>query len=104
MIFAILLIGILCSTMLLPYLPGRFDASAAALSFAVQATSYASLLMVPVGVAWIASWKRSRVWRGSALGLAVILACVLTISAISVNQLALGVLLGIGTTVLLRRA
>jgi hypothetical protein len=104
MMFAILFIGTLCATMVLPYLPGRFDASAAALSFAVQVTSYASLLLVPVGVAWVASRQRSRVWRGIAQGLAVILAGVFAISVISANQLALGVLIGIGAAILLRSA
>jgi hypothetical protein len=46
MIPAILLAAALCLVMSLPYLPGRFDASAVTFSFLVQIAGYASLLMV----------------------------------------------------------
>jgi hypothetical protein len=49
MIRAFLITAILLLAMLGPYLPGRFDASAATLSFVIQVASYASLLFVPVG-------------------------------------------------------
>jgi hypothetical protein len=104
MITAVLLAAILCLAMVLPYLPGRFDASAATLSFVVQVASYVSLLMVPVGVAWMVSRRRSRLWRGLALVLAGFVAFVISITAATVNQLALGVLLGVGAIALLRTA
>ena len=104
MIPAILLAAILCLVMVLPYLPGRFDASAATFSFVVQVASYVSLLMVPVGLAWMVSRRRSRLWRRLALVLAGLVAFVITITAVSMNQLAIGVLLGVGAIILLRTA
>lgn len=101
---AILLAAILCLVMVLPYLPGRFDASAATFSFVVQVASLVSLLMVPVGLAWMVSRRRSRLWRGLALVLAGLVAVVITLTAVSKNQPALGVLLGVGATILLRTA
>ena len=104
MLSAILVSAILCLVMVLPYLPGRFDASAATLSFAVQVASYVSLLMVPVGLVWMFSRRRTRLWRRLALVLAGLLAFVITFAAVSVNQLALGVLLGVGSMMALRTA
>lgn len=97
---AILLAAILCLVMVLPYLPGRFDSSAATLSFVVQVASYVSLLMVPVGLAWMVSRRRSRLWHGLALVLGGLVAFVITIAAVSMNQLALGVMLGVGALLL----
>jgi hypothetical protein len=102
MISAILLTAIVCLVMVLPYLPGRFDASAATFSFVVRVGSYVSLLMVPVGLAWMVSRRRSRLWHRLALVLAGLVAFVMTISAVSVNQLALGVMLGVVAVILLR--
>jgi hypothetical protein len=90
--------------MVLPYLPGRFDASAATFSFVVQAGSLVSLLMVPVGVAWIINPGRSGLWRRVALALAGLVGFVITISAVSVDMLALGVLLGLWSILLVRTA
>jgi len=104
MIPAILLAAILCLVMVLPYLPGRFDASAATFSFVVQVASYVSLLMVPVGLAWMVSRRRSRLWHRLALALAGLVAFVITIAAVAVNQLAIGMLLGVGAIILLRTA
>ena len=104
MIPAIQVAAILCLVMVLPYLPGRFDASAATFSFVVQVSSYVSLLMVPVGLAWMVSRRRSRLWHGLALALAGLVAFVITIAAVAVNQLAIGVLLGVGAIILLRSA
>ena len=101
MIPAILLAAILCLVMVLPYLPGRFDASAATFSFVVQVASYVSLLMVPVGLAWMVSRRRSRLWHRMALALAGLLALVITVAAVSMNQLSLGVMLGVGAIILL---
>src|SRR5690606_41851834 len=44
----LLLISGLCLAMLLPYLPGGYDASAAALSVVAQVASLVSVLLVPV--------------------------------------------------------
>jgi hypothetical protein len=104
MIPAILFAAILCLGMVLPYLPGRFDASAATLSFVVQVASFVSLLMVPVGLAWMFSRRRTGPWRRLTLVLAGLVAFVATISAVSVNQLAVGVMLGVGAILALRTA
>ena len=101
MIPAILLAAVLCLVMVLPYLPGRFDASAATFSFVVQVAGYVSLLMVPVGVAWLVSPRRFRLWYRLALVLAGLVALVITISTAAVNQLALGVMLGVGAIIFL---
>lgn len=102
MIPSILLAAILCLVMVLPYLPGRFDASAATFSFVVQVASYVSLLMVPVGLAWMISPRRSRLWHRLTLVLAGLVAFVITITAVSVNELAIGVMLGVCDIILLR--
>jgi hypothetical protein len=104
MISAILLAAILCLVMVLPYLPGRFDASAATFSFVVQVASSVSLLMVPVGLAWMVSRRRPRLWHRLALALGGLVAFVITIAAVSMNQLAMGVMLGAGAILLLRTA
>jgi hypothetical protein len=104
MIPAILLAAVLCLVMVLPHLPGRFDASAATFSFVVQVAAYVSLLMVPVGLAWMVSRRRARLWHRLALVLAGLVAFVITITAVSVNQLAIGVMLGVGAIPLLRTA
>jgi len=99
---AILLAAILCLLMVLPYLPGRFDASAATFSFVAQVASYGALLLVPVGLAWGVNRRRSRLWSGLALALAGLVTFVITIAAVSMNQLAVGVMLAGGATLLLR--
>jgi hypothetical protein len=104
MILALLLAAILCLVMVLPYLPGRFDASAATFSFVVQAASFVSLLFVPVGLMWMVSRRRWRLWRGLALGVGGLIAVAITIAAVSRNQLAMGMLLGAGATLVLRAA
>jgi hypothetical protein len=90
--------------MLGPYLPGRFDASAAALSFVVQVASYVSLLFVPLGIAWTISRKRSRLWYRVTVGLAGLVAFVAVVSAVSVNHLAMGAILGLAIVMFLRPA
>lgn len=102
MIPVLLLAALICLVMVLPYLPGRFDASAATFSFVVQVASYVSLLMVPVGLAWMVRPRRSSLWRRIALVSAGLVAFVITVSAMSVNQLSIGVMLGVGAVVLLR--
>lgn len=104
MIPAILLAAVLCVVIVLPYLPGRFDASAPTFSFVVQVAAYVSLLMVPVGLAWMVNRRRSRLWHKLTLVLAGLVAFVITITAVSVNQLAIGVMLGVGAIILLRKA
>lgn len=99
---AAFLAAILCLVMLLPYLPGRFDASAATFSLTVQAASYVSLLMVPVGLAWMISRHRFRIWQSFALVLAGLIAFVATITAASMNQLSIGIALGVSSIILLR--
>jgi hypothetical protein len=90
--------------MLLPHLPGRFDASAAAISFLSQVASYASLPLAPVGLAWVLHGARARLWHRLALGLGGLVVVVTVIAAVAVNQLTLGVLLGVGGIVALQCA
>jgi hypothetical protein len=82
--------------MLLPHLPGRFDAAAATLSFVSQVASYVSLLLVPIGLAWIVSPRRAKLWHSLVWAVAGLLVIVIVISAVAVNQLALGVILSLG--------
>lgn len=102
MIPVLLFIAILFLGMLLPHLPGRYDASATTLSFVIQVASYASLLLAPVGLAWIVSPRRVRLWQGLTWVVAGLVVLVIAVSAAAVNQLALGVILGIGAFTLLR--
>jgi hypothetical protein len=102
MLSVILVAAFLCLVMVLPYLPGRFDASAATFSFVVQAAGYVSLLMVPVGLAWMVSRRRSKLWHRLELALGGLVAFVITIAAVSMDQLAMGVMLGVGAILLLR--
>jgi hypothetical protein len=95
MIPAVLLPLVLMLAMLLPHLPGRYDASAAALSFVSQVASYASLLLVPIGLAWLASRRGARLWHRLALVTCGFIALLIAIAAAAVNSLALGVLLGL---------
>lgn len=104
MIRAILIAAILLLAMVGPYLPGRFDASAATLSFAIQVASYVSLLFVPVGFAWMVSRKRSSLWHRLTVGLAGLVVSVAVVSAVSANQLSLGLVLGLAGIMFLRAA
>jgi len=104
MIRAIVLAAILCLIMVLPYLPGRFDASAETFSSVVQVASYVSLLLAPVGVAYMVSRRRSQLWNRLALAVAGLIAFVITVATASVDQLALGVMLGMGAIIFLRTA
>jgi hypothetical protein len=101
MIPTVILAAILCLVMVLPYLPGRLDVSAATFSFLIQIASYVSLLMVPVGLAWIVSRRRFKLWQRLALVLFGLVAFVITVTAVSVNQLSIGVVLGVGAIFLL---
>lgn len=96
MLAPILLTALLCVAMLLPYLPGSFDASAAAVSFMVQVGSYVSLLFVPVGLAWLVSRKRVALWRRLALAGAAVVAFAITLAAAAQDQPTVGVFAGIG--------
>jgi hypothetical protein len=100
----VLLVAVLCATMLLPYLPGRFDASAATLSFLVRIVSYASLILTPVGLAWMVTPQRSRLWHRVTLAMGGIIALAAAIAAVAVNQLAIGVIVGVGGVAFVLRA
>ncbi|HEX6052595.1 MAG TPA: hypothetical protein VFZ21_25195 [Gemmatimonadaceae bacterium] len=97
------LVAALSLGMLLPYLPGRFDGSATTLSFLIQVSSYASLLFVPPGVAWMLAPRRVRTWRKLTLWIAALVAVVATFVAVADNQLAFGVLVGVIAVSVLRR-
>lgn len=102
MIRAVSFATVLILGMLQPHLPGRYDASATTLSFLAQVASYTSLLLAPVGLAWVFSRSRARLWRGLALVLAGGIVFVTAVAAVAVNQLAMGVILGIGGITSLR--
>lgn len=93
--FAVPLTLVLILAMLLPHLPGRYDASAATLSFVTQVASYASLLLAPVGVAWVVSRRRARLWYRFALVISGFIAFASAVAAVAVNNLAFGVILGL---------
>ncbi|HEY6613211.1 MAG TPA: hypothetical protein VIZ32_01790, partial [Vicinamibacterales bacterium] len=48
-------IVLLTGAMLLPFLPGRYDPVASGLSQAATMVAFGSLLLVPLGVAWLIS-------------------------------------------------
>lgn len=95
----LLIICILCLAMILPYLPGRFDASAATLSVLAQVAAYASVLLVPIGTAWVI--RRRSAWVCSRLALITvgIIGLVIVLVAAAFHQLALGVILSAIVTV-----
>lgn len=101
---AILLPAMACLVMLLPYLPGRFDASSATLSFLARVVALASLALAPVGLAWMLSRRRASLWHRLALALAGLAALATTLAAVAVNQLAMGVMIGMGAFAGLREA
>jgi hypothetical protein len=92
----------LCLVMVLPYLPGRFDASAAPLSFMVQVGGYASLLLVPVGLAWLASRRWSSALRTLAVVVGGVVAFATVVAGAAANHTTVGVLTGIAAIGLLR--
>jgi hypothetical protein len=61
-------IALLPSAMLLPFLPGRHDPLVISLSAAATVVAFGSLLLVPIGVAWLMS---SRGYVPARLGLVV---------------------------------
>jgi hypothetical protein len=109
-----ILIGLVLVT-LLPFAPGRHDASAVALSMVAQGLGWGSLLLVPVGVAWLIHGSRQRSGEPAAgvvrhrytvaalvlLGLVGLLA-VLIVAAQS--GFSLGILLGFSGAFILGRA
>lgn len=95
---------LLCIAMVYTYLPGRFDAAAPALSFTARIASLMSLLLVPVGLGWLTSRGRDSMWRRLASVAAALVMSVAALAAVSMNQLALGVVVGVGAFALLRVA
>ena len=92
---ATLIVAVFSLSMLLPYLPGRFDASASTVSFLAQLASFvAAFLLIPIGVAWVINPKRLFLWIKLTLGLLAAIVFVLIIAATAVNQLALGLITG----------
>lgn len=102
MINAVLFTTVLLLAMLLPYLPGQFDASAATLSLVIQVVSYVSLLFVPVALAWMVNRRRSNLWYRLTLVPAGLIVFITVLAAVAVNQLAMGVMLGIIAIMFLR--
>jgi hypothetical protein len=86
---------------LLPHMPGRYDASAATVSFVIQVASYASLPMTLVGIGWLVSPRGVRLWQSLAWAMGGLVVLVMAVSAVTVNHLALGVILGISGFTLL---
>jgi hypothetical protein len=89
-------IVLLVSAMLLPFLPGRYDPLASILSAFATAVSFGALLLVPIGVVWLA-FPRGYVPAKVAVVASALVVCsaaVLTTAAGSVAAAA--VLLAIG--------
>ena len=82
-------IVLLVSAMLLPYLPGRYDPVAASLSGAATGGSFAGLLLLPVGIVWLAS-GRGYASAKTALVMAVLVAAVGSLMAAATSSLAAG--------------
>lgn len=53
-------IALIASCTFYPFLPGRYDGAAAPLSFMMQAFAIGGLLVVPIGICWLAYELRSR--------------------------------------------
>lgn len=103
MIRWVLAIGAVCLAMSLPYLPGRYDASAAALSFAAQIAAYVSLLLVPLGIAWLAARGRAaRLFGRLTLVVMGIAGVAAVLAAAAADALAFGIVLGVLAAVIMR--
>lgn len=99
---ALVALILLCTT--LPFLPGRYDALAAPLSLMAQVFGYVGLLLVPIGLLWLAAqrwWPRLNTYAfgmaalivASLVWLLVSLGAALDSFALGVAFLALGVFL-----------
>ena len=64
---------LLIGTMLLPFFPGRYDPLAITLSVTASAIAFGSLLMVPIGVAWLLSSRRPYAAAKAALMVAAVI-------------------------------
>jgi hypothetical protein len=99
------LTALLAAGMVYPFLPGRYDSLAVALSTLAQSFGTAGLLVVPIGLLWLADEVRQRARRKRALpttqhgyyfGLAaLIVASILGIAASFLIFLGLGVSLSV---------
>lgn len=98
-IAAIIAFVTLCT--LLPFLPGSYDSLAVPLSMMARMFGYASLLLVPVGVLWLAT--RHHAFAVVALIAWAIVWAVVTLVAATLGSLSLGVItLAIGVFLTLR--
>ena len=103
MLGTIAFLGAILLGMFLPHLPGRYDGLATTISFVAQVASYASLLLVPVGLVWMLNPRRSPMWWRLSLFIIGLVAFVAVFAALAVNQAALSVLMAGGALVFLRR-
>lgn len=95
-IIAISTVVIVCT--LLPFLPGRFDSMAVPLSAMALVAGTGGLVLVPVGVFWLAAERSQRLARGRYLGrllaaAASLFVCAATaLAAIAQSGFALGII------------
>lgn len=54
---ALLCVALFAGALLLPFLPGRYDPLATSLSAAATGVTFGSILLVPVGVAWLVAGR-----------------------------------------------
>lgn len=92
----------LCLAMILPHLPGRYDASVEALSFVVRVASHAALLLIPIGLAWAANPRRYGLWLGILLVLGGFVVLVTVLAGVLSNNLVVGLVLGLPGALALR--
>jgi hypothetical protein len=85
-------IVLLVSTMLLPFLPGRYDPLATTLSGSATVVAFGGLLLVPIGVAWLIS-SRGYAPAKVALVVATLLAAVAALAAAANGSMAAGVVI-----------
>lgn len=81
--------------MFLPYLPGRYDGLACDVSYLMHVLSYSSLLLVPVGVLWVANGRVgiSSVVGKLLMGSVGLICLLMAVSAAARGSLVLGALL-----------
>lgn len=79
--------GLLILAMALPFLPGRYDPLAVPISAGATALAFGGLLLVPIGVAWLAL-GRSHAMARAALAVATFVVAIAAILTAAVGSLA----------------
>jgi hypothetical protein len=100
---------VLCA--LLPFLPGRYDSLAGPLSGMARVLGMGTLLLVPIGTLWVASWRWRRLagghlaFLGSTLAVSWLVWSIVSLYGAGSGGISLGILAFVsGNAVLLRVA